>query len=221
MDRLEVVEQPRKEWRLRYSVSAGAPSSEVVLTLADAVVERDGFRLGPVDLVLARGDRLALAGDNGSGKSTLVGALLGTLPLAAGRRSPGTRVRTGVVDQQRSLLETDETVVEVIRRELGDPEAGEARTLLAKFGLGAEHVDRPARSLSMGERTRALMALFQGREVNLLVLDEPTNHLDVPAIEQLEAALAAYEGTLVVVSHDRAFLDAVGIDRVVRLPRAE
>ena len=69
------------------------------------------------------------------------------------------------------------------------------RTLLAKFGLGAEHVDRPARSLSMGERTRALMALFQGRQVNVLVLDEPTNHLDVRAIEQLESALASYAGT--------------------------
>jgi ATPase subunit of ABC transporter with duplicated ATPase domains len=85
------------------------------------------------------------------------------------------------------------------------------RTLLAKFGLGAEHVGRPARSLSMGERTRALMALFQGREVNVLVLDEPTNHLDVPAIEQLEAAVAAYDGTVLVVSHDVSLLEAIGL----------
>ena len=91
------------------------------------------------------------------------------------------------------------------------------RTLLAKFGLGAAHVDRPARSLSMGERTRALMAVFQARQVNVLVLDEPTNHLDVPAIEQLESALASYAGTLVVVSHDRAFVEAVGTDRVLEL----
>ena len=91
------------------------------------------------------------------------------------------------------------------------------RTLLAKFGLGAEHVDRPAHSLSLGERTRALMALFQARQVNVLVLDEPTNHLDVPAIEQLESALADYTGTLVVVSHDQAFLERIGIDRVLEL----
>jgi len=80
-------------------------------------------------------------------------------------------------------------------------------------GLGAEHVDRAARTLSTGERTRALMAVFQARQVNLLVLDEPTNHLDVPAIEQLEAALAAYDGTLVVVSHDERFVEAVGVTR--------
>ena len=91
------------------------------------------------------------------------------------------------------------------------------RTLLAKFGLGTEHVDRPARSLSMGERTRALMALFQAREVNVLVLDEPTNHLDVPAIEQLESALAGFDGTLVVVSHDQRFLEAVGVTRRIHV----
>ncbi|EWT06033.1 hypothetical protein N864_00760 [Intrasporangium chromatireducens Q5-1] len=85
----------------------------------------------------------------------------------------------------------------------------EVRTLLAKFGLGAEHVARPARSLSMGERTRALMALFQGREVNTLVLDEPTNHLDVAAIEQLEAAVAAFSGTVLVVSHDVSLLSGI------------
>jgi ATPase subunit of ABC transporter with duplicated ATPase domains len=102
----------------------------------------------------------------------------------------------------------------VVRWALGDaPDRGEVRTLLAKLGLGAEHVDRPARTLSTGERTRALMALFQAREVNLLVLDEPTNHLDVPAIEQLESALAAYDGTLVVVSHDQRFVETVGLTR--------
>jgi ATPase subunit of ABC transporter with duplicated ATPase domains len=85
----------------------------------------------------------------------------------------------------------------------------DVRTLLAKFGLGAEHVARPARSLSMGERTRACMALFQGRAVNVLVLDEPTNHLDVDAIEQLEAAVAAFSGTVLVVSHDVGLLDGI------------
>ena len=220
-DRLEVVDQPRKEWELRYSIASGAPSAEVVSTLDHAVVERGDFRLGPVDLTVARGDRIALSGDNGSGKSTLLAALLDELPLASGRRTSGTRVRTGVIDQPRSLLDTDDPVVDVVRRELGGsgsgPDRGEVRTLLAKFGLGAEHVDRPARSLSMGERTRTLMALFQARAVNVLVLDEPTNHLDVSAIEQLEQALAGFDGTLVVVSHDEMFLEAVGVTRRIHV----
>jgi len=128
----------------------------------------------------------------------------------------GTRVAVGVLDQRRHLLDDDAPVLEVVRRELGtDPRTGrewpvaDVRTLLAKFGLGSEHVSRPARSLSMGERTRALMALFQGREVNVLVLDEPTNHLDVDAIEQLEAAVAAFGGTVLVVSHDESLLDGI------------
>jgi ATPase subunit of ABC transporter with duplicated ATPase domains len=93
--------------------------------------------------------------------------------------------------------------------------ASEVRTLLAKYGLRADHVARPAASLSPGERTRASLALLQAVGVNLLVLDEPTNHLDLPAIEQLEAALEAYAGTLLLVTHDRRLLDAVRLDRVV------
>ncbi|NUS40372.1 MAG: ABC-F family ATP-binding cassette domain-containing protein, partial [Terrabacter sp.] len=215
-DRLTVVEQPRKEWQLRYTITEGRPSADVVATLSDAVVERHGFRLGPVNLGVGRGDRIALVGENGSGKTTLLAALLGDLPLASGRHTLGTRVSVGVIDQRRALLDDDATVLDVVRRELG-PHAttgsewplAEMRTLLAKFGLGAEHVGRPARSLSMGERTRALMALFQGREVNVLVLDEPTNHLDVDAIEQLEAAVAAFGGTVLVVSHDEGLLDGI------------
>jgi ATPase subunit of ABC transporter with duplicated ATPase domains len=216
VDRLDVVEQPRKEWELRYSITPGPQPAAVVATLDRAEVVRDGFRLGPVDLSVARGDRIAIAGDNGSGKTTLVKALLGEIPLAAGRCSLGARVRTGVLDQRRSLLDSDESVADVVRTELTDasgqgPDRGEVRTLLAKFGLGSDHVDRPARTLSMGERTRALMAIFQAREVNVLVLDEPTNHLDVAAIEQLESALAHYAGTLLVVSHDEALIRSLEV----------
>jgi len=221
VERLEVVEQPRKEWELRYSISPGPEPAAVVATLDRAEVSRGDFRLGPVDVAVARGDRVAISGDNGSGKTTLVKALLGEIPLTAGRRSLGARVRTGVLDQRRSLLDSEESVVDVVRAELAGPDQqgsdqqgpdrGEVRTLLAKFGLGSEHVDRPARTLSMGERTRALMAVFQAREVNVLVLDEPTNHLDVVAIEQLEAALAGFTGTLLLVSHDERLLEAIGL----------
>ena len=236
-DRLEVVDQPRKEWQLRYRLEAGPPSAEVVWTLDRVEVRRGAFRLGPIDLTVARGERLAVTGDNGSGKSTLLSAMLGELPLAAGRVTLGSRTRVGVIDQRRALTDSETSVVDLVRAELGGPavgaavgsemgadvrrgagpDAGEVRTLLAKFGLGARQIDRPARSLSMGERTRALMAIFQARQVNVLVLDEPTNHLDVPAIEQLEAALADYRGTLVLVSHDRTFVGRIGVDRVLDL----
>jgi len=93
----------------------------------------------------------------------------------------------------------------------------EARSLLAKFGLGAEHLRRPRAQLSPGERTRAELAMFQAHQVNFLVLDEPTNHLDVPAVEQIEEALSAFDGTVLLISHDRRLLDAVDLTRRIDL----
>ena len=93
----------------------------------------------------------------------------------------------------------------------------ESRSLLAKFGLGAEHVDRAGADLSPGERTRALLAELMAQGVNCLVLDEPTNHLDLEAIEQLESALAGFDGSLVLVTHDRRFLEAVQVTRTIDL----
>ena len=99
-------------------------------------------------------------------------------------------------------------------RAFGGPQE-QARTLLAKFGLGADDVLRPARTLSPGERTRAQLALLAARGVNCLILDEPTNHLDLPAIEELEAALAGYTGTVVLVTHDRRLLERFGATRTI------
>jgi ATPase subunit of ABC transporter with duplicated ATPase domains len=214
---LDVVEEPRKEWQLRMAIAAAPRSGDVVAVLSGAVVERGAFRLGPVDLQVSYGDRVAVVGPNGSGKTTLLEALLGRLPLTAGRQSLGPGVRLGEVDQSRSTFRGERTVVEVVEDATQWP-AGEVRTLLAKFGLKGDHVNRPAASLSPGEKTRASLALLQAVGVNCLVLDEPTNHLDLPAIEQLESALDAYEGTLLLVTHDRRLLDAVRLTRTVSLP---
>ncbi len=209
---LDEVEEPRKEWSLQMSIAAAPRSGEVVATLSQAVVERGGFTLGPVDLQISYSERIALVGPNGSGKTTLLQALLGRLALSAGRQSLGSGVLVGEVDQARSEFRTQDSVVQVLETITQWP-AGEVRTLLAKYGLKADHVNRPAASLSPGEKTRASLALLQAAGVNLLVLDEPTNHLDLPAIEQLEQALATYDGTLLLVTHDRRLLEAVEVDR--------
>jgi ATPase subunit of ABC transporter with duplicated ATPase domains len=122
-------------------------------------------------------------------------------------------VRLGEVDQVRGLFLGDEPLSAAFGAEVPDLPDAEVRTLLAKFGLRADHVLRPAATLSPGERTRAALALLQARGVNVLVLDEPTNHLDLPAIEQLEEALAGYAGTLLLVTHDRRMLEAVHTTR--------
>jgi ATPase subunit of ABC transporter with duplicated ATPase domains len=214
--RLERAEKPHEPWELRLELPSGARSGDVVVRLEGAVVERGAFRLGPLDLELRRGERLALRGPNGSGKTTLLRALLGLLPLASGRRELGAGVRLGELEQGREGFAGPLPLLSVFRAATGQPEES-ARTLLAKFDLGASHVTRPAGSLSPGERTRAALAAFMARGVNVLVLDEPTNHLDLPAIEQLEAALERYEGTVVLVSHDRRFLERFRATRTLEL----
>ncbi|MCZ7477768.1 ABC-F family ATP-binding cassette domain-containing protein [Micromonospora sp. WMMC273] len=217
IERLEVVEEPRKEWELRMEIAAAPRAGAVVASLRGAVVRRGGFTLGPVDLQIDWADRVAITGANGSGKSTLLAALLGRLPLDEGHAALGPGVVVGEVDQARGLFLGDQPLLDAFGAAVPDLAPADVRTLLAKFGLRADHVLRPAATLSPGERTRAALALLQGRGVNLLVLDEPTNHLDLAAIEQLESALATYPGTLLLVTHDRRMLDAVSVNRRLRV----
>jgi ATPase subunit of ABC transporter with duplicated ATPase domains len=213
---LDRVDKPYEPWELRLGLTVGARSGDVVARLEDAVVEHDGFRLGPLTLDIAWGERVAVAGPNGSGKTTLLEALLGRAPLAAGRRAFGTGVVLGELEQRRGCFDRDEPLLDAF---VGASrlKTEDARTLLAKFGLGADDVLRRGSSLSPGERTRAGLALVAARGVNCLVLDEPTNHLDVEAIEELERALATYDGTVLLVTHDRVFLDRFGATRTISL----
>jgi ATPase subunit of ABC transporter with duplicated ATPase domains len=216
IERLDRVEKPYEPWELRLDLAPPARSGDVVARLRSAVVERESFRLGPIDLELGWAERLAVLGPNGSGKTTLLDALLGRVPLAQGERRLGTGVVVGELSQQRGELEHG-VLLDAFTNASGLP--GEpARTLLAKFGLGADHVLRDVGSLSPGERTRAVVALFAARRVNCLILDEPTNHLDVAAIEELERALDTFAGTVVLVTHDRQFLRRFRATRTLELP---
>jgi ATPase subunit of ABC transporter with duplicated ATPase domains len=211
--RLDPVEKPWEAWDLHLDLAMARRSGDVVARLSGAVVRRGDWQLGPVDLEVRWADRLAIVGPNGSGKTTLLAALLGKMALESGALSIGPSVIVGELGQERRRFsEGDSTLLGAFLAALGPaaPES-EARSLLAKFGLGASHVLRAAASLSPGERTRAELALLVARGTNCLVLDEPTNHLDVPAIEQLEGALDAWEGTLLLVSHDRRLLETVRI----------
>jgi ATPase subunit of ABC transporter with duplicated ATPase domains len=214
IERLEAVDKPWEGWELHLELASAPRSGAVVFRLESAVIERGQFRLGPFDLEIGWAERVAILGANGSGKTTLLGALLGRVALASGTRFMGPGVVVGELDQARERLSTDQATLSVFTSAAGIT-GQDARSLLAKFGLGASDVDRPGRALSPGERTRAELALLMARGTNCLVLDEPTNHLDLPAIEQLEQALDTWEGTLLLVTHDRRLLDAVQVTRAV------
>ncbi len=224
MERLDVVEKPWEPWELRFTIGDAGRSADVVVAADRLVVARDDFVLGPLDLEVRFGDRLAVVGHNGSGKTTLLDAILGRITPSSGSVRLGPGVVVGELGQRRDGFfadgQTEQGASMTLLRVFQDRSGlivSDARSTLAKFGLDAEAVSRPAHSLSPGERTRASLALFQAAGVNLLVLDEPTNHLDLPAIEQLESALSAYVGTLLLVSHDRRLFEQVTLTRTVEL----
>ncbi|NMD56826.1 ABC-F family ATP-binding cassette domain-containing protein [Tsukamurella columbiensis] len=217
IERLEVVAEPRKEWELRMEIAAAPRSGTVVVTASGATVSYPGLTVGPVSVSVEYGDRILLTGPNGAGKSTLLGLLLGRLAPSAGSVALGAGVEVGEVDQARGRFLSDGPLLDAFCAEVPETPPADVRTLLAKFGLRGHHVLRPASSLSPGERTRAALALLQARGVNLLVLDEPTNHLDLPAIEQLEQAVESFDGTVVLVTHDRRMLDTVRATRRWRM----
>ncbi|NVM97268.1 ABC-F family ATP-binding cassette domain-containing protein [Arthrobacter sp. SDTb3-6] len=210
--RLDEVEEPRKEWALQFSIGAAPRSSSVVATLNAATVRQGPFTLGPVSAQVTAGERIGITGPNGAGKSTLLRLLLGRTAPDDGGASLGASVAIGEIDQARSQFPESEPLGAAFEALVPELNQGEVRTLLAKFGLKADQVTSNVGALSPGERTRASLALLQARGVNVLVLDEPTNHLDLPAIEQLEEALDSYDGTLLLVSHDRRLLENVRLD---------
>ena len=219
LESLEAVEKPWEGWDLRFAISEAARSGAVVARLDDAVVERGDFVLGPLH------PRHRVGGAHGARRARTGRARRrSSRPCSAGsrwrrgRRHMGPSVVVGELGQDRRVPRgTSSTVADAF---VGRHRAhrGAARSQLAKFGLGADAVLRPPSSLSPGERTRAELAAFAATGVNFLVLDEPTNHLDLPAIEQLESALGGYEGTLLLVSHDRRLLETVPVTRRVELP---
>jgi ATPase subunit of ABC transporter with duplicated ATPase domains len=216
LERLGQVQKPFEPWLLHLEIAAAPRSGNVVARLERAVVRRGNWYLGPIDLELGWSDRLGILGRNGAGKTTLLGMILGTTPLDQGKRWIGPGVVFGELGQARRRFGASEPLMTGFLGATG-METGQARSLLAKFGLGAGEVERAFGTLSPGERTRAELALLMSRGTNCLVLDEPTNHLDLPAIEQLEVALSSWNGTLLLVTHDRRLLEAVTLTGTLEL----
>jgi ATP-binding cassette subfamily F protein 3 len=215
LEKLDTLDRPEDIWATAEKVAfrfAPAPrSGDIVLEAQGLAADRGGRRLfSGIDLLVRRGERIGVVGPNGSGKSTLLKLLAGAgAPEDRGSVRRGTNLHQGYFDQHLGSLDPAKTAVEEIRGVRGDLNVDGARQYLARFRFWGDDPLRRVSGFSGGERSRLALAKLLLEPRNLLFLDEPTNHLDIPAAEILEEALAGFEGTAVLVSHDRRFLEGV------------
>jgi ATP-binding cassette subfamily F protein uup len=216
LERLREERAARRErlGSVKLSLSAGQRSGKLVAELKDVSKSFAGRPIvKDLDLLISRGDRLGLVGANGAGKTTLIKLILGTLDPDAGSVRLGSNVQPAYFDQMRETLDPEKTVMETIAPGSDWVELAGGRkhvmSYLGDFLFPPRRAQSPVRMLSGGERNRLLLARLFAKPANVLVLDEPTNDLDIESLELLEAALQDYDGTLLLVSHDRAFLDNV------------
>jgi ATPase subunit of ABC transporter with duplicated ATPase domains len=214
----ERVEKPRQRWGMKLEFGEPPPGGRAVLSVEGLRFAYPGGPelFGGLDLELWYGERVALVGPNGAGKSTLLRLIAGELGPQGGTVRLGANVRLGLLAQEHELLEAERSVLDHVLRARPMSQT-DARNFLHFFLFGGDSVFRPAGECSQGERSRLQLALLVLQGCNLLLLDEPLNHLDIEAREQFEAALDAFEGAVVVVSHDRAFV-AVFAERALELP---
>jgi ATP-binding cassette, subfamily F, member 3 len=215
LEKLERLERPEDHWQfagkigLSFQTGGDLGGKETIRAPGLTVGYTGAPLLSGVTINIYRGDKVGIVGPNGSGKSTLLKTLIGELPPISGKVEIGTGIRIGYFDQKLAGLAEDLSLMDEIRSVRADLSPEVVRQYLAKFRFFGDDPFRTVRGLSGGERSRLAMAKIMLFPRNLLVLDEPTNHLDIPARETLEDALGEYEGTLLVVSHDRYFLDRV------------
>jgi ATP-binding cassette, subfamily F, member 3 len=197
---------------LEFAFKPPERSGRVIFELENAELSAGGKELlRDAEMWLERGEHVSLVGANGAGKTTLIETLAGMRELEAGKLRTGHNVKVGFLSQHAEELTTGtaRTVVEAAQRATGLT-PGKARALLGRFLFSGEDAEKPLDGLSGGERRRLSLAILVNSGANVLILDEPTNHLDLESREALEAALGAFPGSLLLVSHDRALLDAVG-----------
>jgi len=211
LDKMERIERDPTDTRsLGFSFGTAERTGRVVLEAEDVRLEVPGRTLlEDGEFWLERGEHVSLVGPNGAGKTTLIDALAGHRPMQGGRLRTGHNVNLGYLTQHASELGSRGTVLEAAQRATGLT-PNKARALLGRFLFSGEEAEKPMEGLSGGERRRLSLAVVVASGANVLILDEPTNHLDLDAREALEDALQAFEGAVLLVSHDRALLDAVG-----------
>jgi ATPase subunit of ABC transporter with duplicated ATPase domains len=218
LDKIEKVELPKKRRVVKFDFREPPRSGDLVVTL-DGVSKAYGRRVvhDRLTMTVRRGERWAVMGKNGAGKSTLLKMIAGAVPPDSGEVKLGASLKMGYFAQQAlDLLHPDLTIEEQLTRDFPHESIGALRSLAGAFQFSGDDIDKKIRALSGGEKTRLVMARMLLNPPNFLVLDEPTNHLDLATKEMLLESLGGFEGTMIFVSHDRAFLRGLS-NRVLEL----
>lgn len=207
LENTETLEKPKEFLPLNINFEVGERSGDKVLELVSVTKKMPSETLGPIDLLIQYGDKILITGENGSGKTTLLKMIIGELPPDSGEIKHGTNLKIGYLPQQEDFISEAKVKDEFIRHT--KIEEGLSRRILNRFKLSAEDVNKKVKELSSGERSRLIIATIMAQKVNCLILDEPSNHLDLQALESLEYAVKNFEGTLILVSHDRYFIKQI------------
>lgn len=218
IERIDRMDQPLEKVSLTIPLDAEQERGSADIEVIKMVTGYELFSTEPITLDVPYGTRIGFVGRNGTGKSTILKTIVGSLEPQEGEVVRGQGVRIGNVTQEHENLPSKDTPLKFIKKNTTFREH-EAYNLLKKFGIDEDYVKQPIGILSSGTKTRLLLALFAAQSVNVLVLDEPTNHLDIEAIEALENLLETYEGTVILVTHDRAFLEHARLDKTYMLTK--
>ena len=205
----EAIEKPQRSEHIRVRLNPPKRSGDIVLSFSDVAVGYEAPILRVPDMELRRGMRVAIVGPNGAGKTTLVRSLLGELPVLDGEVENGSNVEMGYLSQAHDYFDPLQDVLSIVRQVKPQIPAEQVRSLLGSFLFRGDDVFKAIDELSGGQRSRVALARLAMLEVNVLVLDEPTNHLDIASQEVLQDVLDHFDGTFLLVSHDRYLIQAL------------
>lgn len=211
IEKLEVIKKPKYHLPLNLNFSFSERSGDLVFSIQNVKYTNNNFIIGPINLEVHYKDRIVIIGPNGGGKSTFLKLLTENKILDDGFIRTGMRVKIGYLQQELIFNDQDNILNYFLHKT--DIQQSNARKILARFGFFEDDVKSLIKTLSPGEKSRLILATLMANEVNCLILDEPTNHLDPEALDRLEEALKNFEGTIIIVSHDRYFIDKIKINK--------
>ena len=211
--------KPETKLPLKLSFKIDERSGDNVFAVKGLIKRIGKVKIGPIDMSVKYGDKILILGPNGSGKSTLVKMLLNKTNPDNGEINEGSRVNIGYLPQEDYFASTNSIIEQFLKD--ANIESGLGRTLLYRFGINKNDLNKKISEISPGVRSRLILAIIMSKKVNCLILDEPSNHLDLEALEKLEEAVKRFEGTLVLVSHDRYFIDKLSFDKIYLLKKGE